>query len=219
MKKYAFFDVDDTLVSIKTVFSFQNYWYKNNPHDSRYADFEKEMCYLKLINASWEWANKRYYSYFSGRSVNKVEHYADQWFEYVSNKNKNLFHKNTVNELYRHQSQGVEAVFVSGSFSELLRPIAKHLCVKHILAIKLEKIGGRYTGNILPPQTIGSGKAEAILGFLKKKNASAGLCYGYADDISDLQMLNAVGFPVVVSGGRGLTEYANKVGWKILQPF
>lgn len=219
MKNYAFFDVDDTLVSIKTMFSFQEYWYKKHQEKDKQKSFEKEMQHLNTENMSWELINKQYYKHFSGRKIADVEKCAAQWFSHIKQKKQKLFHTNIVKELYKHQAQNIEIVFISGSFPTLLQPIAKHLNVNHILAINMDTNDGYYTGEILPPQTIGRGKAEAISSFLNKNGASARHCYGYADDISDLQMLSMLGFPTVVSGGRGLEAYAKNAGWRILSPF
>src|SRR3546814_15438352 len=72
-------------------------------------------------------------------------------------------------------------------------PIARELNVVHVLANNLEVTSGKYSGNILPPQTIGDGKREAIVGFLKEWKSNPNDCYGYGDHISDLPLLEIVG--------------------------
>ena len=76
-----------------------------------------------------------------------------------------------------------------------------------------------FTGNILPPQTIGSGKADAINEFLQRMQSDSNDCFAYGDDISDVPMLESVGHPIAVDGGRRLTEYAKTMGWPIIQPY
>jgi phosphoserine phosphatase len=101
----------------------------------------------------------------------------------------------------------------------LLSPIAARLGVRHILATIMEVVDGSYTGRIFPPQTIGRGKAEAIAGFLERAGVSPSCCHAYGDDISDLPMLSAVGWPVVVRGdNRALEELALNRGWPVLSP-
>jgi phosphoserine phosphatase len=82
----------------------------------------------------------------------------------------------------------------------------------------MEVVDGHYTGVIHPPQTIGQGKADAVRDFLAKMGYAAADCHAYGDDISDLPMLDAVGHPVVVAGGRGLATHAASVGWPVLSP-
>ena len=77
---------------------------------------------------------------------------------------------------------------------------------------------GRYTGEIRPPQCIGRGKAEAIARFLAATGVSAALCHAYGDDISDLPMLDSVGYPVVVRGSRDLEAQAMGRGWPVISP-
>jgi phosphoserine phosphatase len=87
-----------------------------------------------------------------------------------------------------------------------------------MLATRMEVSDGVYTGEILAPQTIGLGKAEAIREFLRGTGARAEDCYAYGDDISDLPMLQEVGYPRVISGGRGLESCARKRGWPVMAP-
>src|SRR3546814_915150 len=75
---------------------------------------------------------------------------------------------------------------------------------------------GKYSGNILPPQTIGDGKREAIVGFLKEWKSNPNDCYGYGDHISDLPLLESVGFPVVVARDPTLITVAQERGWRML---
>ncbi len=107
---------------------------------------------------------------------------------------------------------------MSGSFPAVLAPLAQRLGVDHLLATTLESVGGRYTGEILPPQTIGAGKADAIAAFLRSKEAEAQDSYAYGDDISDLPMLEAVGHPTVVAGDCTLLAHAHRAGWPVLRP-
>lgn len=213
---YAFFDVDDTLISLKSMLNFQEFWYQ------RYPDPEAERRYLDDLRtqlhpgACWASLNRLYYSHFSGRSEAAVIEAGWEWFEQLQSANPVVFHTQVVEELMAHARQGRPAVFVSGSFPALLEPIAKVLGVELILAIKLEVQDGVYTGNILPPQTIGEGKAEAIRQFLADHEVSAEHCFAYGDDLSDLPMLHAVGHPVVVAGGRGLEAQAREFDWRVI---
>ena len=216
---FAFFDVDDTIIADKSMFSFMDLYFEIFPEQINQQQFRKEIAELIKANTPWEIANKIYYSYFKGLKVNDVKRVCEIWFERQS-KNKALFyHTNIVNQLLEHQAEGVIPVFVSGSFVELLKPIADYLHVEHILAINIEQENAVYTGNIVPPQTIGQGKAEAVRTFLSTRGVNSTLCFAYGDDISDLPMLQSVGNPIAVSGGRGLQAYAEEAGWRVMQPY
>lgn len=215
---YVFFDVDDTLISVKSMLSFQDYWYEIFADDpgkgAYYADLQRH----RSNNLPWEESHRLYYQYFSGRRVADVEAYGSAWFHHMEKNNPNLFHSNPLAELKQHQRQGRGVVFVSGSFPSLLNPIARLLGVSHILSTSMEVVDGLFTGKIFEPQTIGIGKAEAIHNFLASSGALAEDCYAYADDISDLPMLQAVGVSTVIRGGRELEQYADKNGWRVMSP-
>ncbi|HLN25283.1 MAG TPA: HAD-IB family hydrolase [Patescibacteria group bacterium] len=216
---FAFFDVDDTLISIKSMFSFQAYWYAIAGDPRGRSLFEDEMNRLRGEQVSWEVLNRRYYAYFAGREVAAVERIAAGWFSHVERTTPGgLYLPTVVARLQAHKARGEVPVFVSGSFPALLAPVAARLGVEVMLATTLETAGGRYTGAILPPQTIGEGKAEAIRAMLARTGVAAECCYGYGDDISDLPMLLAVGHPIVVRGGRGLEAEGERRGWPLLAP-
>lgn len=215
---YAFFDVDDTLIDVKSMFSFQDYWFDQTGDAEGRRAFLTEMDDLRAADAPWETLNRRYYAHFAGRSVAATAVCAQAWFAALERDHSRLYHAAVVAELQALQNQGVEAVFVSGSFPELLAPAAARLGVRHILATTMEVEGGRFTGAILPPQTIGEGKATAVRTFLAARGVPAAVCCAYGDDISDAPMLEAVGHPTAVSGGRRLQAYAESRGWRIMAP-
>jgi HAD superfamily hydrolase (TIGR01490 family) len=216
--QYAFFDVDDTIISDKSMFSFMTHYFKYLPNCNLQRDFNETLENLIKKDTDWGLANQIYYSYFKHFSIAEVELVAKQWFLKYSADKTVFYHRNIIQVLRQHQEESIECVFVSGSFRELLQPIADDLGVKHILSINLEREGERYTGNIIPPQTIGEGKADAIHLFLAMHGGDARECYAYGDDISDVPMLKSVGNPRAVAGGRRLETYAKDKGWPILQP-
>ena len=221
-RAYAFFDVDDTLISIKSLLRFQEYWYRHTGDEAGYKVYNEEMQELLAQDAPWEYVNRRYYAHFAGRTVADVQGCVDQWFvdmeRSLQGSQQSLFHSAVVQRLQQHRQDNVEAVFVSGSFTLLLQPIAQRLQVQHILAIRQQVVDGHFTGHILPPQTIGQGKADAVLEFLKERSIEPESCYAYGDDISDMPMLSSVGFPFVVRGGRRLEAQAIQRGWPVIDP-
>jgi HAD superfamily hydrolase (TIGR01490 family) len=218
-RTYAFFDVDQTLISIKSMFSFQDFWFAATGDDEGREAFWQEMTGLRAAKASRETLNRRYYAHFAGRSVDAVADLANAWFNRLAVTTEGLFHPPVVAALFRHQEHNQDPVLVSGSFPALLSPIAARLGVHHILATSMEVSNGLYTGGILPPQTIGQGKALAIERFLDRAGSPAAGCYAYGDDISDLPMLNAVGCPVVVRGDSvELEALAARRGWPVISP-
>lgn len=215
---YAFFDVDDTLISVKSMLSFQDFWYEQTGDLAGGAAYREDLRLHLHPGASWEFLNRLYYRHFAGRVPEQVDAMGRKWLAWTRSQQPAFYHPRPLAELRSHQRAGREVVFVSGSFPALLEPIAEELEVEHVLSTQLEVREGAYTGELLPPQTIGTGKAEAIRAFLHGRNVAPELCFAYGDDISDLPMLESVGQPTVVSGGRELEERARALGWRVIAP-
>ncbi|MFG6448328.1 HAD family hydrolase [Roseateles sp. BYS180W] len=218
---YAFFDVDGTLLRLKSMFSFHDFWYQRwigLDSDARVEEYEDVTAIMRALVESGEQReliNRRYYEFFSGRSVEEVERCAQAWARTVV-ADPRIFVTDVIDELEALRAKGVEPVFVSGSFIEVLSPIADHLGVSHMLATRLLHDGKTYTGRFRAPQTIGEGKALAISEFLAERSTLPTDCWAFGDDISDVPMLEAVGRPVAVIGDSALSSTARARGWKCL---
>ena len=218
---YAFFDVDGTLLRLKSMFSFHHFWYRQwqgvngNARSEEYEDVTAILRSLNDSGTSRELINRRFYEFFSGRSVEQVNQCASAWARGIL-ANPDNFVDEVISELNALCAKGVQPVFVSGSFVEVLAPVANHLNVSHILATRLLHDGGKYTGRLQPPQTIGLGKALAINEFLAQHSASPEDCWAFGDDLSDVPMLQTVGHPVAVIGDSALAATAMEQGWRCL---
>ncbi len=217
-REYVFFDVDDTLISVKSMLSFQTFWYEQTGDEKGRIAYQQDLHDHLQPGASWEFLNRLYYRHFAGRCPQEVAALGQAWFTDVRHGTVPFYHARPLAELRAHQQAGREVVFVSGSFPALLEPIAQELNVRHVLATQLEVFQGRYTGEILPPQTIGAGKVEALEQFLRAQGGTPEHCYAYGDDVSDFPMLRAVGQPTVVRGGRELEAKARAMGWRVIEP-
>ena len=129
-KPYAFFDVDGTLLRIKSMFSFHDFWYRRwkELNDEAFVEEHKDVtAILRALTESdtpRELINRRYYEFFSGRSVDEVASCALAWTRHVT-ADPRLFITEVTEELESLRTKGVEPVFVSGSFVEILEPIAE----------------------------------------------------------------------------------------------
>lgn len=217
--RFAFFDVDDTLIQIKSMFDFFEYWALTVLDKPILVNkFTDRFSSLRSDGASRETLNREYYRFFAGVSPAHLMEAGEAWANERLKDPDRFFIPSTTSELKRLHKQGIAPVFVSGSFQAVLRPIAQELGVVHILAAQLElDETGRCTGNLSGHQTIGSGKAAAIRDFLDSKNANAAKCQAFGDDVSDLPMLESVGTPVVVGSQTPLAFEASSRGWRVLE--
>lgn len=214
MKKVAaFFDVDETLINMKSMFNFYEYWcISQNLEDQLHLYFDNFKQDIKNGKPR-EFLNKQYYRQFNKVEYSKLLLIGQQWFEEL--KTTDLFIKSTVERLNQHLRDGEVPVFVSGSMYPILAPIASYLKVNQILSAPLliDK-NGFCTGEIGTPQTIGLGKKEALVAFCEQNGILPADCYAYGDDTSDIPMLETTGNPVCVGHNQQLLEYGHSRGWK-----
>jgi HAD superfamily hydrolase (TIGR01490 family) len=220
---YAFFDVDETVITVKSMFSFQDFWYERGParpggdRQAERARFHAGMRALAGSGACREEVNRRYYEFYADRSAREVAGLARSWFEERVKGVPAAFREQVVTRLGLHRREGVRPVFVSGSLLEILLPLAREMQVDDLLCTRLEVVDGRFTGRILPPQMIGAGKAAAVREFIRARGAEPAACHAYGDDISDAAMLGCVGSPHAVAGNPRLERYARDRGWDVLR--
>lgn len=222
-KKFVFCDLDETLISIKSMFSFNDFWFRHwldeqgIEADGELDDINAILRSLARGGASREEINRRYYEFFAGRLANDVAACAESWAAHVNATEQDLWLRAGCGEMNRLRALGYEPVLVSGSLIEIVRPLARALDIGHILATNLAQFGGRYTGRIIPPQTIGRGKAVAVEMFLDLHGASAADCAAMGDDRSDIPMLELVGQPIAVAGDPLLVQAAAQRGWRLIE--
>lgn len=217
--RFAFFDVDETLIGLKSMFSFRDYYLRRTLGEQRgdsarrHADQRMRAQITQGLPRAE--INRLFWQEFKGYEQADVQAAISAWHSEVSER-PDYYIPATLDALLAHQRSGVEPVFVSGSSRDILQPLAQELGVRYVLANQLEIEDGKYTGEILAPQTIGDGKRDAIRLFLDAEHACASTCYGYGDHISDLPLLEAVGFPSVVAGNQELVAIALQRGWPVL---
>ncbi|KAA1283503.1 HAD family hydrolase [Alcaligenes faecalis] len=219
VSRFAFFDVDETLINLKSMFSFRDFYLLNKygPIVGKIIINDEQERIKKMVDDGVERSliNKAFYKIFADHRVSELQIGVKDWYSEVRS-SPGFFIQSTLDQLLSHQVNGVLPVFVSGSSQEILAPLADELGVHYVLANKLEIVRNRYTGEIIPPQTIGIGKRDVILDFLKSEDSDPAICYGYGDHISDLPMLEYIGFPAVVAGDDRLIRIGKERGWPIL---
>jgi HAD superfamily hydrolase (TIGR01490 family) len=215
--RYAFFDVDETLISIKSMFDFMPFWCERYFDSGLQRRFNSAFASARQDHQSREQLNRLYYSFFENASMAELTVAGKEWFEDRFKVNRPPYIRSVVARLRVHLSDGVRPVFISGSMLPLLQPLSEELGVEHCLCTQLVvDEHGRLTGAIQSPQTIGLGKATALKTFVGQSGARVQDCYAYGDDISDLPMLEAVGMPVAVGASAELAAVAKARSWERL---
>lgn len=203
----AFFDVDNTLIDFKSMFSFLDFLEVEVGSIS--SSFERHCQKIRrgmlIPDCSREQLNRFYYRLLSDFSVDEIDRLGRKWYEMTFSEAPHYIEV-MVDKLKSHQAQDHLIVLVSGSFDALLRPIAEELGVTHILATDLEQNMDRYTGFLLSEPTIGAGKASRMREFAKRRCIDLAHSYAYGDDISDQAMLSCVGRPNLVNPSDALVK-------------
>ncbi|MBN2692341.1 MAG: HAD-IB family hydrolase [Burkholderiaceae bacterium] len=220
-KTAAFFDVDETIINLKSMFSFQEYFFKFSTFPLGPINYPYQMFlrHFKVISEGVDRkvANREFYKSFRGRSREAVTKLANPWFNEILQKmGEDLWIQSTLDLIDQMRQSGHLLVAVTGSSQDFLSPILSRLRFDGCIGTTLEVVDGIYTGEISPPQTIGDGKATAIRSFSAARGIDLSQCFACADHISDLPMLNAVGEAAVVAGDRALEAEAQSRGWAIL---
>lgn len=212
----AFFDVDETLIKIKSMFHFYKYWCDSRCSHQEYNEFNVLFRSAVTQGVSREILNRMYYRQFNQVSIDELNRAGKHWFTQTFS-DGSAYISAAVEKLQEHQSQGHQTVFISGSMLPLLTPIADQLGVDAILCTRLQiDDKGRLTGKIGTPQTIGKGKRDALLSYIERAGIEPANCFSYGDDLSDIPMMAATGNPVCIGDGTPLADYAYHHQWTII---
>jgi len=117
--------------------------------------------------------------------------------------------------LEEHRQAGHQLVLVTGAPYFLVVPLAEFLGVSTVFSAKPEQRDGVYTGALIPPFPYGRGKRELILAHAKEMNLDLTHSYAYGDSPGDRDILELVGYPLVINPIRGMARTAQLQGWPV----
>ena len=112
-----------------------------------------------------------------------------------------------------HRAKGHSIAIVSSATPYQVRPAAKDLGIDDVYSSDLEVIDGQFTGRVVQPTCFGDGKVLAAETFTEAKKSTLNDCFFYSDSADDIELLEAVGHPVVLNGSRQLRVIARERGW------
>ncbi|MFE2911667.1 HAD family hydrolase [Kitasatospora indigofera] len=204
----VFSDVDETLITCKSMFDFLRFRLTRSLGDegeARYRLIRDQLRAQGEAGVPREEVNRAYYRLHAGQDAGELAALGEQWFAERSAE-PGFFVPATLAALRRHREAGAALVLVSGSFSPCLAPLARAVGAAYTLATEPLVERGRYTGEVVRPM-IGAGKRAAVLDLLAfHPGVDPARCYAFGDHISDLPMLECVGHPRVVGGDAQLLE-------------
>ncbi|MFE2586849.1 HAD family hydrolase, partial [Streptomyces sp. NPDC059378] len=206
--RIAFFDVDETLIDIKSMFSFLEFHLAD---PDRYRAAESELTSAARAGVPREETNRTYYRNYTGMEQAAVAESGRRWFA-RERRREDFLHREAVRELRRLRAEGYRVALVSGSFRACLDPIAEQLGAEHVLCSDPEVVAGRYTGEVRAAM-IGEAKATAARALMARSGARPEDCVAYGDHASDLPLLTCVGRAGIVGDDPVLAAHADRLGW------
>jgi HAD superfamily hydrolase (TIGR01490 family) len=115
-----------------------------------------------------------------------------------------------------HRAAGREQWIVSASAQGIVDPLARAIGMTGGIGTRLAVADGAYTGELDGPFVYAEGKVEAISAIAVTRGYDLSRCYAYSDSVSDRPMLELVGHPVAVNPDRALEALARTRGWPIV---
>lgn len=118
--------------------------------------------------------------------------------------------------LEAHRQSGHQLILISGAPDFLITPLAAALNVPTVFAARLERRADRYTGAVVPPLPYGIGKRQVIVSHAHEKGLELASSFAYGDSPGDREILELVGYPIVVNPIRGMRRIAREQGWPVV---
>jgi fatty acyl-CoA reductase len=210
----AIFDVDGTIVASNVVSHYAWLKLQELPMALRplwmAALIGRVPYYWLLDKLSRAHFNRAFYKNYKGWKPARARALGMQsFYGYVL---KRLYPE-AIAALRAHKSAGHRIVLLSGTLDFLLEPF-KDLA-DDMLTARLEEENGVYTGELSGAPVAGEARARMLASFARRTNVDLSRSYAYADSISDLPMLEAVGIPVAVNPDARLRAAARERGWQI----
>lgn len=213
----AFFDVDETLIRAKSMFSFLRFHLaRRGEPEGTYDRLTAPLHRGAAAGVPRQEINRRYYRLYEGESAAALADAGRAWFDEQCTLG-GLFIEETVSRLQLHRATGDFVVLLSGSFAACLDPVAEHVGADWAIGTRPTIRRGTFTGEVVTPM-IGAAKGRAAHAVAGVRGLGLAASTAYADHSSDLDLLTAVGTAVVVGDDPVLTDQAVRRGWERLTP-
>ena len=212
----AFFDLDKTVIAKSSVMAFGGPFYREGLISKRtimrgiYAQF----IYM-LVGADDEKMERMREAMLTltrGWDQARIKEIVRETLEEVLSP---IIYAEALELIEEHRKAGRKTVIISSSPAETVEPLGEFLGVDAVIATRARlDAEGRYTGD-LEFYAYGPYKADAIREMAVTEGIDLAKSYAYSDSITDLPMLELVGFPVAVNPDRDLLRIARDRGWEV----
>jgi HAD superfamily hydrolase (TIGR01490 family) len=209
----AFFDVDKTLISENSGSLYMKHRYQQG-EIGQWELLKGLGAYLRyklglLDIVTW---SRDTMQQFKGDSERALAQEARIWME---EKVVPTLYPEALETVRHHLAEGHVVAIVSGATKFVVKPLAEHLGIKHLLYTRLEVEKGRFTGRVVEPICFEDGKIYWLQQLVEEQNIELAKSYFYTDSITDLPLLDLVGHPVVTNPDPRLYREATRRRWPV----
>lgn len=214
MKTAAFFDLDNTIIAgTNSMFLYVKYLVRKK--EISYFNLAKGIIYgalhkLDLIDI--EKLLDEFILTHKNRWNNELLAMANEWF--LSDV-AHLISPKAKERIEAHKKQGHITCLLSSSSQYVCLPVKDYLKMDNSIHSTVEVKDGKLTGFMKKPLCFRNGKVFYTKIFAQDHDIDLDKSYFYTDSITDLPMLEKVGFPVAINPDPLLRMEAKKRGWPI----
>lgn len=209
----AFFDMDKTILSENSGTLYVKYRYERGEMDT-WELLKGLGAYLRYKAGVLDidrWT-KGMMADFKGQSELGITREANRWFKDTV---VQTIYPEAEEIVREHLEKGHVVAIVSGATRFVVKPLAEHLGIRHILYTRLEVEKGKFTGRVIEPICFEEGKIYWLQQFIDEHDIDLALSYFYTDSITDMPLLNLVGHPVITNPDPFLYRTAVHRRWPV----
>ena len=151
-------------------------------------------------------------SEFAGRSIAEIRTIADKHFEQRVRKLIYLQARNVIDK-FNHDE--IDTILLTGTNRIIANPIAKSLDVSRLIATEPEIEDGYFTGRIDGPFLMKEVKFKSAKDLCSERNIDLDRVTYFADSITEVPLLEKVGYPVVINPRKDMLSIAKANQWQI----
>lgn len=210
----AFFDLDRTVIDVNSAVLFAQYERKaKRISNLQFLGALKNSLLYHFNVLDMETAYNTFVSHYRGRTEAWIE---ERTLEFFDAKIKSRIQPGARRALSHHKDLGHPLVLLTTSTSFQAKIASSTWGFDDWLANRFAIEDGKIQGGVHSPLCYGPGKVVYAKAWAQTNDVDLEASYFYSDSYSDVPMLEAVGFPVVVNPDPKLRSHALKKGWEIV---
>jgi HAD superfamily hydrolase (TIGR01490 family) len=206
------FDIDGTLVRGSSERLFWRYLCARKRQGPRqllaFAAF-----FVRYLPIGGIHTSKKNKAYLTGFEPAEVERLAA---DFVAVDLVRALYEPAVTRLKAHVQRGDLVLLMSGTLQPIARALADFLGVEHVVATLCSESRGRLRAGPPERHPFGSAKVAFAREFARQHGVDLATAVAYSDSRDDIELLEAVGFPVIVRPDPTLLARALERKWELL---